>query len=107
MNEAVRACFSKYATFSGRASRSEYWYFYLFFVIAYFAAGIVGAIVHAPSIALLVFAGLFIPLLAAEVRRMHDTNHAGWFLLIPIYGFILACTGGDKESNKYGEPQSI
>ena len=107
MNEAVRACFGKYADFSGRASRSEYWYFYLFFVIAYFAAGILGNVVNAPAIALLASIALFIPLLAVEVRRMHDTNRSGWFVLVPIFSLILACTAGDKEANKYGEPTTL
>ena len=37
------------------------------------------------------------------IRRMHDTNHSGWFMLIPLYNLILACTDGDREPNQYGE----
>jgi uncharacterized membrane protein YhaH (DUF805 family) len=45
---------------------------------------------------------LLIPSIAVAVRRMHDVGKSGWFVLIPIYGLILACTQGVKGENEYG-----
>ena len=110
----------KYATFSGRATRSEYWYFVLIYSITYtilmgidFAIGtfskqlmengsFLGFLSTAYSLV------LFLPSLAVTVRRLHDINKSGWwvlFILVPIIGFILLvvylCTNS-KEDNKYG-----
>lgn len=110
----------KYATFSGRATRSEYWYFVLIYSITYtilmgidFAIGtfskqlmengsFLGFLSTAYSLV------LFLPSLAVTVRRLHDINKSGWwvlFVLVPIIGFILLvvylCTNS-KEDNKYG-----
>ena len=110
----------KYATFSGRATRSEYWYFVLIYSITYtilmgidFAIGtfskelmengsFLGFLSTAYSLV------LFLPSLAVTVRRLHDINKSGWwvlFIFVPIIGFILLvvylCTNS-KEDNKYG-----
>lgn len=99
----------KYAEFSGRASRNEYWMFVLFNFIISFGIGLLFGILSAAtknaslqSLGQLYSLAVFLPSLAVQVRRMHDTNHNGWFILIPIYGFILAVTAGDKAANKYG-----
>lgn len=84
--EAIAACISKYATFSGRASRSEYWYFALFSFLVLFCAGLVSEIAY-----LIVLVGLLLPIYAVSVRRLHDSNRSGWLMLIglvPILGFI-------------------
>lgn len=89
--EAFKVCFSKYVTFSGRASRSEYWYFMLWQLIIGFATGFVDAFFlgatgdFSPlnSIASLVF---FLPTMAASWRRLHDVDRSGWW----IGGFYLA-----------------
>lgn len=102
--EAVKSCFGKYATFSGRASRSEYWFFCLF----NFLMGIVTCLV--PFLSVIYSIVAFIPGIAVFVRRMHDTNHSGWWwfmCLLPIIGWIwvlvLLCTGSDQGANDYGE----
>ena len=91
--DAISDAFSKYATFSGRSSRAAYWWFYLFEVIMVIAAFVVdlaagtGGIIYA-----LVVLGLFLPNLAVTVRRLHDSGHSGWWLLIglvPVVGFIV------------------
>ncbi|HEY2032403.1 MAG TPA: DUF805 domain-containing protein [Rhizomicrobium sp.] len=90
--EAVRTCFSKFADFTGRARRSEYWYFFLFAVLLQIAARISDAIffpatMHAlrlrftgpvTGIELLV---LLLPGLAAVTRRLHDTSRSGWWIV--------------------------
>ena len=103
MGNAISACFSKYATFTGRASRSEYWYFYLFYIIAYIAGMIVDAAAGSQLIQYLFIVPLWIPLIAAGVRRMHDVGKSGWFILVPIYNLVLACTPSNPGSNKYGD----
>lgn len=98
-----------YANFNGRARRSEYWYFTLFYVIfiilltildvtlgTYDAASETGYISTAFQLILLV------PTIALGVRRMHDVGKSGWFLLIPIYNFILAVTDSEAGTNQYG-----
>ncbi|MGN1236492.1 MAG: DUF805 domain-containing protein [Bacteroidaceae bacterium] len=91
--DSISTCFKKYATFSGRASRSEYWWFYL-------ATFLVSMI---PFIGYLASLGTAIPIIAAGVRRLHDTNHCGWWLLCPIYNLVLLASSGDMGSNEYGE----
>jgi len=103
MGNAISSCFSKYATFSGRATRSEYWYFYLFYLIFYIAGTVVGAAVDSQVVMYLFIAPLWLPNLAAGVRRMHDVGRSGWFLLVPIYNLILLCTASSPGSNKYGD----
>jgi len=104
MGNAISACFSKYATFTGRAKRSEYWFFYLFYVIVYIALNIVGSAVNTPAIAMIGVLALVLPLLSAGVRRMHDVDKSGWFILIPIYNLVLLCTEGTSTANRFGPP---
>ena len=91
-----------YATFKGRASRSEYWYFVLFNVIFSIVLGFVSGIVDLPILYNIYSLALLIPSIAVAVRRMHDVGKSGWFVLIPIYDLILACTQGVKGENEYG-----
>lgn len=94
-SEAVKTCFSKYATFDGCASRSEYWYFILFQIVGSIAAAIVGAIISAKvsgGLQALFSLATFIPSLAACCRRLHDTGRSGWYMLlalVPIVGLIV------------------
>ena len=46
--------------------------------------------------------GVLLPSIAVGVRRMHDTGHSGWYLLIPFYNLILACMEGTKGANRFG-----
>ena len=101
LQEAVRVCFAKYFDFEGEASRSEFWWFFLF-------TGVI-------SVTLALFSktlsGLFslavlLPFIAVTVRRLHDTNRSGWWLLIwllPVVGwlvlaFLLVQEGDPPES---------
>jgi uncharacterized membrane protein YhaH (DUF805 family) len=91
-----------YATFSGRARRSEYWYFFLFNVIIAFVLGFIGGTTGTPVLSNIYTLAVLIPGIAVGVRRMHDVGKSGWFLLIPIYNLILACTDGVTGDNEYG-----
>lgn len=91
--EAISSCFSKYAQFSGRASRSELWYFALFYFLCALAVGGLEGIGSTDgSAAGLVFLGFLLPSLAVAVRRLHDTDRSGWWLFIhfvPLVGAIV------------------
>lgn len=97
-SRAVRTCLAKYATFSGRAPRNEYWYFVLFFLLgslvcaaidrALFGVPVIDSAASERSgdgpVELAFGLALFLPLLAAGWRRMHDTGRSGVLLLYPL-----------------------
>ena len=96
--------YKNYANFEGRARRSEYWYFTLFYyVLAIVLSLIDGAIGNGVGyLATALALGTIVPSIAVGVRRMHDVGKSGWYILIPIYNLILACTNGDTGTNGYG-----
>jgi uncharacterized membrane protein YhaH (DUF805 family) len=91
-----------YAVFSGRASRSEYWYFVLFNFIVNIVLGLIERESQVPYLRYIYFVAVLIPSLAVAFRRMHDINKSGWFAFIPLYNLILACTPGTPGDNRYG-----
>ena len=98
----------KYAVFSGRARRKEYWMFFLFNILVGFALGLVEGILGvAPESKESVLAGIYtlailIPAIAVGVRRMHDTDHSGWWLLFPVVNLVFAVSEGQKGDNRFG-----
>lgn len=92
----------KYVVFSGRATRSEYWYFTLFDVIISFILIFVDAVMENELLYNFYHMAVLIPTIAVSVRRMHDVDKSGWYCLIPIYNLILACTEGTTGINKFG-----
>ena len=105
MSYFLDALKNKYAQFNGRARRAEYWQFFLVNIII---SVIVNVIVRATGSTMvaglggLVSLALLIPGIAVSIRRMHDADKSGWFMLIPIYNLILACTEGTRGPNEYG-----
>jgi len=107
---------NKYATFEGRARRSEYWYFVLFYVLILvaltFVDGLIGTLNKEAGIGVLgaLFAlGTMLPGLAVTVRRLHDTDRSGWWLLIgiiPIIGdlvlIVFAAQDSQPGANRFG-----
>ena len=86
-----------YVGFDGRARRTEYWMFILVHIaILAVLALISGTLYQLYSLA------VFLPSFAAAIRRMHDTNHSGWWVLLPIVNLVFALTEGDKGDNQYG-----
>ena len=98
MQSSIKICFQKYATFTGVASRPEYWWFNLFYTIVYLIFSIV---LKSPGLMLLWSLGVFLPLLSAGVRRLHDTGRSGWWILLPIVGLIFMCQATKTNGNKY------
>ena len=124
LQTAIRSVFGKYAEFSGRAARSEFWYWVLFILLVSIGLSIIDGAFIAPMTGYEAFApeagqplqllfnlATLLPTLAVSVRRLHDTDRSGWWLLlglIPIIGnlillwwYIQAGTTGDNE---YGPP---
>jgi uncharacterized membrane protein YhaH (DUF805 family) len=101
------AVLKKYAVFAGRARRSEYWYFVLFSTIVSIVLAIFDSMLGFDesgmgALRIVYSLAVFVPSIAVGVRRMHDVGKSGWFILIPIYNLILACTNGDTGTNEYG-----
>lgn len=110
-SESISVCLSKYATFSGRATRSEYWWFFLFYLLMSWATLIVDQVLFA-SVGygftnIMLTLGLFLPSISVMVRRLHDTGRSGWwyFIVFTIVGipFFIYWTvkNGDLGKNKY------
>ncbi len=93
----------QYTDFNGRARRKEYWMFVLFNLIFSMVWGFICGFAGFPEMAQLYTLAIIIPTIAVGVRRMHDVGKSGWFLLIPVYSFILAVSKGDEVENKYGQ----
>ena len=109
---AVSTCLAKYGTFQGRATRSEFWWFYLFAILMDWAATIVGNFISqdlGSVFQALVSLTLVVPLLAVGCRRLHDIGRSGWWqlLLLTLIGTILLivwwATPTKNEPNAYGE----
>ncbi len=107
--EAVKSGFDNYVNFDGRASRSAYWYWVLFAILASIVGNILDAAIGASIFSILIGLALFLPGLAVAVRRLHDTGRSGWWILIgliPIIGFIVLIVflvqDSDAGDNEYG-----
>ncbi|SRR5258706_10690707 len=105
--KSISTCFSKYAAFDGRASRSEYWWFLLFTFLASAALGMVSE-----TLSGLFSLGVLLPSLAVGARRLHDVDRSAWFLLlwlIPIIGWIVLIVWAaqeGKEPNRFSSAAS-
>jgi len=88
-----------YAVFSGRAQRAEFWYFLLFDLIVAFVLNMIDHAIGDPGVLSLLYGlALVIPRLALFVRRLHDTNHSAWWILIPFLPLIGTILYGMNQS---------
>ncbi|MFE9809318.1 DUF805 domain-containing protein [Streptomyces sp. NPDC005227] len=99
----------KYAVFSGRARRQEYWMFFLFNVIIAIVLAIVGKVIGTTLLSVIYSLAVLLPGLGVAVRRLHDTDRSGWWILIaliPIVGTIILivflASEGKQQPNEYG-----
>jgi len=99
--DAVKKCFSNYATFSGRARRAEYWWWALF---AFVGGIVIGWI---PVLDVIFSFGILIPGLAVTARRLHDIGRSGWWLLAPYGTILLAGTMFGLEATILGAASAI
>lgn len=92
-----------YFIFTGRARRKEYWMFILMNTLLIFALVLMIALLKLnPLIVTIYQLATFIPSIAVGVRRAHDTNHNGWWIVIPFYNFYLFMLDGDQGINRFG-----
>ena len=105
---AIKSGFSNYANFSGRASRSEYWYFTLFSVIVNIGASLIDQILGIYIVAGLAGIALIVPGLSMAWRRLHDIDRSGawWFIWFTCVGiivlFVWSVTKGTAGPNRFG-----
>ena len=104
MQDAFLTCLKKYADFSGRASRSEYWWFALAQMLVVIAASIVS-----DTLGTLVMLALLVPICAAATRRLHDAGRSGWWqllTLIPLVGALVVLywlvQPSESSGNEFG-----
>jgi len=107
--DAIRSVLSKYVVFSGRARRSEFWWFALFALILYIVVGIIDLAIGSSVLLLIVALALLLPSLAVTVRRLHDTGRSGWWILISLVPFVggiillvFECQDSQPGANAYG-----
>lgn len=107
--ESIGSVFRQYATFSGRARRSEYWWYALFAGIIYIVAEIITVASGSIIFFVLVSLALLLPSFAVGVRRLHDTDRSGGWIfigLIPIIGgialLVFYCQDGTPSPNRFG-----
>ena len=121
--ESIKTCLGKTFTIKGRASRSEFWWFYLFFLVFYivFMIGVsvndgysdTDNLLHVANSLLvkimsIAFIIISIAAITAQIRRLHDTGRSAWYILvclIPVVSFIMLLwlTEGSDGDNEYGE----
>lgn len=104
------AALKKYAEFSGRAQRKEYWMFVLFNLIIAFVLAFVEGLFGSPAILAGIYGlAVLIPSIAVSIRRLHDTNRSGWWILIcliPVIGglvlLVFMVLDSQQQENQYG-----
>jgi uncharacterized membrane protein YhaH (DUF805 family) len=100
--------FKKYADFSGRSSRKEYWMFVLIYLIIYIALAVIDAVLSGFWLTTIFSLILLIPSISITTRRLHDTGRTGWWQLIyfiPLIGLIVMLVflcQDSHEENEYG-----
>ncbi len=114
MNWYLDVLKKRYAQFDGRAHREEFWMFALINLLISIAVAVVAMVLHLWPLRVLYSLAVLVPGLALSVRRLHDTNRSGWWLLIglvPIIGLIVLIVFFVQESdsdNQYGpNPRTI
>jgi uncharacterized membrane protein YhaH (DUF805 family) len=112
--DSIKLGFSNYVNFTGRACRSEYWYWILFAVIGAIVARIIDYVIGAPVVYTIFGLAVLLPNIAIGVRRLHDTDRSGWWLFlsfIPLVGAIILivwfCTKGTDGPNRFGQDRLV
>ena len=118
VQKSIITCLKKFATFDGRASRSEYWWFQFFYALVAFFAVIIDSMFVDNSVSwgpleIVSTIILFLPATAVLARRLHDVNRSGWWMLISItiIGLIpliiWSVAEGSNKKNRFGPPINL
>ena len=118
VQKSIATCLKKFATFNGRASRSEYWWFQFFYALVAFFAVIIDSMFVDNSVSwgpleIVSTIILFLPATAVLARRLHDVNRSGWWMLISItiIGLIpliiWSVAEGSNKKNRFGPPINL
>ena len=109
---AVKTCIlQKYMDFNGRAIRSEYWWFALFYLVPNVICSVLDELVFGglPVLQVILLISLLLPIISVTIRRLHDTDRSGWWLLlvlVPVIGtvvlLIFMCLRGTSGPNRFG-----
>ena len=100
--ESISSVFSKYAIAKGRATRSEYWWFYLFNILVSLAASVLDSAIGTSAVITSIWNLIvLIPIFCVGIRRLHDTNHSGWWIIVPIANLIMMLMPSDPNRNEY------
>ncbi len=124
--DSIKLGFIRYFEVRGRSSRSEYWWWILFTTLVWIAFGLIDSILFLITqdviflfgpLRILFVLAIIVPCIALAVRRLHDLNRSGWWLVIPLTGWVvfiipgiilslllltLFCKKGDERENRYG-----
>jgi uncharacterized membrane protein YhaH (DUF805 family) len=107
--QAISAGFSNYVNFRNRASRSEYWFWILFYLLGAIVTGIIDFVLDVQLTSGLFGLVMVVPNISVAVRRLHDLDRTGWWYLlvfIPLIGWIILliwfCTKGTEGPNRFG-----
>ena len=106
--EHFTGALQKYADFSGRATRTEYWMFVLIYILLYIVLLVIDAVLGTVWLSTIYALGLFIPSISVGARRLHDTSRSGWWQLIPLIPLIGAIilivflVQDSHDDNEYG-----
>ena len=95
-----------YAVFAGRTSIGDYWNFVAINMFFLLVGGLVTDFLGLRFVGVIYYLALVLPSISIGVRRMHDVDKSGWYLLVPFYGFILAVTEGTRGENQFGPEPS-
>ena len=110
MNWFLHVVRDNYANFQGRARRQEYWMFVLFQILAVIVAAVIDSVLFRGKMILytLTALGLLVPAIAVGIRRLHDTDRSGWWLLgslVPLLNIVVLvflCLDGTRGPNRFG-----
>ena len=102
MIDHMFAPLKKYADFTGRARRADYWWFVLFYAVVFSVLNFIGMQINLTFLPMIFLLAVICPLIAAGWRRMHDTGRAGWWIIVPIANIIFAASPGTVGPNQYG-----
>lgn len=117
--DVIKTVFNRYVQFSGRARRSEFWYWFLFVIICNIGLGTLDLALFGldsgfSPISSIFALGIILPNLAVAARRLHDTGRSGWWqllMLIPLIGFIILLVWfakrGEEHDNQYGPAEPV